>query len=203
MLATAHSSQRKQQCYEVKGHKLSLSVVELAVCSWHSFGLVWPLGRDRAHRDGKWLSECTVLYVCACMCTRERHLQTCLSHPLITHMQNDSLLQQALFLGSHDKVVRVILVVDNVFQVNSYQINRKRVWGLIFGKPMSFLQLLLWLLHWQSLWLSLLEEWWTMNPNTRPGTRVGPAPKFELSPWVWGRVLFDCYRISGICNYSW
>ena len=38
---------------------------------------------------------------------------------LITHMQNDSFLQQALFFGSHHKVVRVILVVDNVFQVNT------------------------------------------------------------------------------------
>lgn len=38
---------------------------------------------------------------------------------LITHMQNDSLLQQALFFGSHHEVMRVVLVVDDVFQVNT------------------------------------------------------------------------------------
>lgn len=38
---------------------------------------------------------------------------------LITHMQNNSFLEQALFFGSHHKVVCVILVIDNVFQVNT------------------------------------------------------------------------------------
>lgn len=38
---------------------------------------------------------------------------------LITHMQNDSFLQQALFFGSHHKVMCVILVVHNIFQVNT------------------------------------------------------------------------------------
>lgn len=46
---------------------------------------------------------------------------------LITHIQNDSFLQQALFFGSHHKVVRVILVVDNVFQVNTYKAREKDV----------------------------------------------------------------------------
>lgn len=39
--------------------------------------------------------------------------------PWSTHMKNDSFLQQTLLLCSHHKVVRVILVVDDVFQVNS------------------------------------------------------------------------------------
>lgn len=39
-------------------------------------------------------------------------------------MQNDSFLQQALFFGSHHKVVRVILVVDDVFQVNTYKVQK-------------------------------------------------------------------------------
>lgn len=41
---------------------------------------------------------------------------------LITHMQNDSFLQQALLFGSHHKVVSVILVVDNVFQVDACKV---------------------------------------------------------------------------------
>ncbi len=42
-------------------------------------------------------------------------------------MQNDSFLQQALFFGSHHEVMCVILVVDNVFQVNTYKIQEKDV----------------------------------------------------------------------------
>ena len=36
----------------------------------------------------------------------------------MTYLFEHSLLEQALFLGCHDKVVSVIFVVDNVFQVN-------------------------------------------------------------------------------------
>ena len=42
-------------------------------------------------------------------------------------MQNDSFLQQALFFGSHHKVVRVILVVDDVFQVDTYKVGGEHV----------------------------------------------------------------------------
>lgn len=37
-------------------------------------------------------------------------------------MQNDAFFQQALFFGGHHEVVRVILVVDDVFQVNTYEV---------------------------------------------------------------------------------
>lgn len=40
---------------------------------------------------------------------------------MITHVQNNTLLQQTLLLGSHHKVVRVILIVDNVFQINPWR----------------------------------------------------------------------------------
>lgn len=40
---------------------------------------------------------------------------------MITHVQNDTLLQQTLLLGSHHKVVRVIFIVDNVFQINPWR----------------------------------------------------------------------------------
>lgn len=35
------------------------------------------------------------------------------------HVDDDSLVQQALFLGSHDKVMCVVLVVHNVLQINT------------------------------------------------------------------------------------
>lgn len=35
------------------------------------------------------------------------------------YINDDSLVQQALFLGSHDKVVCVVLVVHNVLQINA------------------------------------------------------------------------------------
>lgn len=40
---------------------------------------------------------------------------------MITHVQNDTLLQQTLLLGSHHKVVRVILIVDDVFQIDPWR----------------------------------------------------------------------------------
>ena len=36
------------------------------------------------------------------------------------HLQDDTLLQQALLLGCHDEVVRIILVVDDVLQINPW-----------------------------------------------------------------------------------
>lgn len=36
------------------------------------------------------------------------------------YLEDDPLLEQALLLSCHDKVVSVILVVDNVFQVNAW-----------------------------------------------------------------------------------
>lgn len=36
------------------------------------------------------------------------------------HLQDDALLQQALLLGCHDEVMRIILVVDNVLQINPW-----------------------------------------------------------------------------------
>lgn len=62
---------------------------------------------------------------CACMqplCLAQRgqiQQQRAELRAVITHIQNDSFLQQALFFGSHHKVMRVILVVDDVFQVNT------------------------------------------------------------------------------------
>lgn len=35
------------------------------------------------------------------------------------YIDDDSLVQQALFLGSHDKVVCFVLVVHNVLQINA------------------------------------------------------------------------------------
>lgn len=35
------------------------------------------------------------------------------------HLQDDPLLEQALLLGRHDEVVSVVLVVDDVFQVDT------------------------------------------------------------------------------------
>lgn len=42
-----------------------------------------------------------------------------------THMPYHSFFQQALFFGSHDKVVRIIFVVDNVLQVNTLWQNKR------------------------------------------------------------------------------
>lgn len=44
------------------------------------------------------------------------------------HLFNDPLLQQALLLGSHDKVVGVVFVVDNILKINTWneKWNRKR-----------------------------------------------------------------------------
>lgn len=36
------------------------------------------------------------------------------------HLEDDALLDQALLLGRHDKIVSVILVVNNVFQVDAW-----------------------------------------------------------------------------------
>ena len=41
---------------------------------------------------------------------------------LNTHMNNDSFIQQALLLRSHDKVVSVVLVVYNVLEINACKI---------------------------------------------------------------------------------
>lgn len=40
---------------------------------------------------------------------------------MITHVQNNTLLQQTLLLCSHHKVVRVIFIIDNVFQINPWR----------------------------------------------------------------------------------
>ena len=40
-------------------------------------------------------------------------------------MQDDSFLQEALLLGRHHKVVCVVLVVDDVFQVNPLRRNER------------------------------------------------------------------------------
>lgn len=37
-----------------------------------------------------------------------------------SHLFNDPLLQQALLFGSHDKVVGVVFVVDNILQINTW-----------------------------------------------------------------------------------
>lgn len=37
-----------------------------------------------------------------------------------SHLLNDPLLQQTLPLGSHDKVVGVVFVVDNILQINTW-----------------------------------------------------------------------------------
>lgn len=37
-----------------------------------------------------------------------------------SHLFNDPLLQQAILLGSHDKVVGVVFVVDNILQINTW-----------------------------------------------------------------------------------
>lgn len=51
------------------------------------------------------------------------------SHPLLwdpgarscpPHLEDDPLLEQALLLGRHDKIVSVVLVVDDVFQVDAW-----------------------------------------------------------------------------------
>lgn len=35
------------------------------------------------------------------------------------YINDDSLVQQALFLGSHDKVMCVVLVINNVLQIDT------------------------------------------------------------------------------------
>lgn len=42
-----------------------------------------------------------------------------LTHTYSAYINDDSFIQQALFLGGHDKVMRVVPVVHNVFQVNT------------------------------------------------------------------------------------
>lgn len=37
-----------------------------------------------------------------------------------SHLEDDSLLEQALLLGRHDEIVSVVLVVHDVFQVNPW-----------------------------------------------------------------------------------
>lgn len=37
---------------------------------------------------------------------------------MFSHLFNDPLLQQALLLGSHNKVVGFVFVVDNILQIN-------------------------------------------------------------------------------------
>ncbi len=37
-----------------------------------------------------------------------------------SHLFIDPLLQQALLLGSHDKVVGVVFVVENILQINTW-----------------------------------------------------------------------------------
>lgn len=45
---------------------------------------------------------------------------------IFTHIDDHTLVQQAMFLCSHDKVVCVVLVIDNVFQINACT---KDKWG--------------------------------------------------------------------------
>lgn len=40
------------------------------------------------------------------------------------YLQNDTFVQQTLFLGSHDKVVRIVFVVDDVLQVDALKRRR-------------------------------------------------------------------------------
>lgn len=42
-----------------------------------------------------------------------------------SHLLNDPLFQQTLPLGSHDKVVGVVFVVDNILQINTWKERKK------------------------------------------------------------------------------
>ena len=37
-----------------------------------------------------------------------------------SHLFNDPFLQQALLFGSHDKVVGVVFIVDNILQIDTW-----------------------------------------------------------------------------------
>lgn len=47
---------------------------------------------------------------------------------MCSHLLYDPLLQQALLLGSHDKVVGFIFVVDDILQINTWSKKMKRAW---------------------------------------------------------------------------
>jgi hypothetical protein len=40
------------------------------------------------------------------------------SQPTGTYIKDDALVQQALLLGCHDKVVGTVLIVNNVLEIN-------------------------------------------------------------------------------------
>ena len=46
----------------------------------------------------------------------------------ITYVQYHPFVQQALLLGCHNEIVRVVLVVDDVLQVNACE-QEAEVWG--------------------------------------------------------------------------
>lgn len=44
---------------------------------------------------------------------------------LVTHRDDDALVEQTVLLGRHDKVMRVVLVVDDVLQVNASRLSQQ------------------------------------------------------------------------------
>lgn len=61
------------------------------------------------------------------MCRREENGD----RHLLTHINDNSFIQQALFLCSHDKVVRVVLVVHNVLQVDACDKESRKIIGVV------------------------------------------------------------------------
>lgn len=53
-----------------------------------------------------------------------------------THVYDDPFVQQALLLCRHDKIVRVVFVVNNVLQVNSWE--HEQIY--LTKKPLQFNQ---------------------------------------------------------------
>lgn len=47
-----------------------------------------------------------------------------MNQPRCSHLFNDPFLQQALLFGSHHKVVGVIFIVDDVFQIDAWKKER-------------------------------------------------------------------------------
>jgi hypothetical protein len=43
----------------------------------------------------------------------------------VTHRDDDALVKQTVLLGRHDKVVRVVLVVDDVLEVNASRLSQQ------------------------------------------------------------------------------
>lgn len=53
------------------------------------------------------------------------------------YINDDSFVQQALFLGSHDKVMRVVPVVHNVLQVNTCAERARNANSMLNGRYYS------------------------------------------------------------------